>query len=179
MKENIFLIGFMGAGKSTIAMQLHRQYGREVLEMDQVIEEREGMRISDLFERHGEEYFRGLETRLLEELEGRENLVVSCGGGAPLRVCNVEAMKRSGWVVYLTATPETVLERVKNSHNRPVIEKNKNVTFISELMGQRREKYEAAADLTIATDRRTAEEICEEIMRRLHENFEKTGSLHK
>lgn len=179
MKKNIFLIGFMGAGKSTIAMQLSRQYGRKVLEMDQVIEEREGMRISDLFERHGEEYFRGLETRLLEELEDRENLVVSCGGGAPLRVCNVEAMKRGGWVIYLTATPETVLERVKNSHNRPVIEKNKNVTFISELMEQRREKYQAAADLTIATDDRTAEEICEEIMRRLQENFEKTGSLHK
>ncbi len=167
MNDNIFLIGFMGAGKSTVARCLHRCYGREMLEMDGVIEEREGMQISRIFETYGEEYFRRLETELLLELQERENLVISCGGGAPLRACNVEAMKKSGKVVFLTATPETVLERVRNSHDRPVIEQNKNAGFIAELMEQRREKYEAAADATVATDGRRPEEICGEIMEKI------------
>ena len=167
MNDNIFLIGFMGAGKSTVARCLHRCYGREMLEMDGVIEEREGMQISRIFETYGEEYFRRLETELLLELQERENLVISCGGGAPLRACNVEAMKKSGKVVFLMATPETVLERVRNSHDRPVIEQNKNAGFIAELMEQRREKYEAAADATVATDGRRPEEICGEIMEKI------------
>lgn len=167
MKGNIFLIGFMGAGKSTVARCLHLRYGKEMLEMDQVIEERERMQISRIFETYGEEYFRRLETELLLELQERENLVISCGGGAPLRACNVEAMKKSGKVVFLTATPETVLERVRNSHDRPVIEQNKNAGFIADLMEQRREKYEAAADVTVATDGRMPEEICGEIMEKI------------
>lgn len=125
------------------------------------------MQISRIFETYGEEYFRRLETELLLELQERENLVISCGGGAPLRACNVEAMKKSGKVVFLTATPETVLERVRNSHDRPVIEQNKNAGFIAELMEQRREKYEAAADATVATDGRRPEEICGEIMEKI------------
>lgn len=164
---NIFLIGFMGAGKSTIAKKLHKEYYMEVLEMDQIIEEREGMSISQIFEEKGEEYFRKLETELLLELRQRRNLVVSCGGGTPLRSCNVEAMRESGKIVFLTASPETVFERVKNSHNRPVIENNKNVPFIASLMEQRRESYEAAADVMVATDGRSSGEICEEIMRLL------------
>ncbi len=167
MKDNIFLIGFMGAGKSTVAECLHKCCGREILEMDQVIEGREGMEISRIFEIHGEEYFRRLETELLLELQERENLVVSCGGGAPLRSCNVEAMKKSGQVVFLTALPQTVLERVRDSHDRPVIEQNKNVDFIAGLMEKRREKYEAAADVTVATDARTPEDICGEILEKI------------
>ncbi len=166
---NIFLIGFMGAGKSTIARQLHMKYGLELTEMDQVIEEREKLKISGIFERYGEEYFRRKETELLLEFQRRKNLVVSCGGGAPLRDCNVEAMKRSGKIVFLTADPETVFERVKNSHDRPVIEKNKNVPFIAALMEQRRGKYEKAADFSVSTDNREPEEICLEIMRRISE----------
>lgn len=169
LNYNIFLIGFMGAGKSTISRYLHSAYSMEAVEMDQIIEEREQMKISQIFETQGEEYFRKLETDLLLELQGRQNLVVSCGGGTPLRACNVEAMKQSGKVVFLTAEPETVFERVKDSHNRPVIENNKNIPFIASLMEQRREKYEAAADILVATDNRSAKEICKEIMHRLSE----------
>jgi shikimate kinase len=166
--KNIYLIGFMGAGKSIIARYLHNNYAMDVVEIDQVIEQREGMPISAIFETQGEEYFRKLETDLLLELQTRKNLVVSCGGGTPLRACNVEAMKKNGMVVFLTATPETVFERVKDSHNRPVIEKNKNVSFIASLMEQRRDKYEAAADLMVATDGRSAEEICQELMQAMN-----------
>ncbi len=170
MDYNIFLIGFMGAGKSTIAERLHTKYSMEVLEMDQVIEEQEQMPISQIFEERGEEYFRKLETDLLLKLKEKRNLVISCGGGTPLRICNVEAMRESGKIVFLTASPETVFERVRDSHNRPVIEGNKNVPFIASLMEQRREKYEAAADFLVATDGKSAEKICQEIMQLLDNN---------
>ena len=166
-KGNIFLIGFMGAGKSTIADYMHRTYGMDVVEMDQVIEQREGMCISDLFKERGEEYFRNLETELLRDLQDQTNAVVSCGGGVPMREVNVREMKKSGFVVLLTALPGTILERVRDSHDRPLLENNKNVAFISSLMEKRREKYEAAADLVIRTDGRTAAEICGEILQKL------------
>lgn len=162
-KKNIFLIGFMGAGKSTIARCLHSHHGMEWLEMDKEIEKSEGMPISEIFRRKGEEYFRELETGLLLSLESRSNTVVSCGGGVPLRSCNVEAMKRSGIVVFLTARPETILERVKDSHDRPLLERHKDVEYIAGLLSKRLEKYEAAADVQIATDGRRTAEIAEEI----------------
>ena len=167
--RNIFLIGFMGAGKSTLAGCLHEMYGMEIVEMDAVIEEREGMRISDIFDKYGEEYFRARETELLTEMERRANVVVSCGGGVPMREQNVREMKKSGPVVLLTARPETILERVKDSHDRPLLENNKTAAFISGLMEKRREKYEAAADIFLETDGRTAPELCQELLRRLHE----------
>ena len=162
-KKNIFLIGFMGAGKSTIARCLHSHHGMEWLEMDKEIEKSEGMPISEIFRRKGEEYFRELETGLLLSLESRSNTVVSCGGGVPLRSCNVEAMKRSGIVVFLTARPETILERVKDSHDRPLLEGHKDVEYIAGLLSKRLERYQAAADVQIATDGRRTAEIAEEI----------------
>ena len=105
---NIVLIGFMGAGKSTISAYLNREYGMEVIEMDQVIAEREKMSISDIFAVHGEEYFRNLETNLLIEMQSQTNKVISCGGGVAMRECNVKEMKKNGRVVLLTAAPETV-----------------------------------------------------------------------
>lgn len=167
MNDTIFLIGFMGAGKSTVAECLKQNYGRRVVEMDLVIEEQEQMTIARIFEEKGEEYFRELETGLLQKLQGEPNLVVSCGGGVPLRARNVEVMKESGQVIFLTATPETVYQRVKNSHNRPLLEKNKNFPFISALMEERKSRYEAAADYLVSTDNRRAEEICNEIMEKI------------
>lgn len=161
---NIVLIGFMGCGKSTISSALNKTYGMDIIEMDQVIVEREGMSISEIFEVHGEAYFRNLETELLRELQHRKGVVISCGGGVPMREENVIEMKKNGKVFLLTATPETILERVKSSHDRPLLENNKNVDFISDLMEKRRAKYEAAADMIIETDNKSEAEICEEIM---------------
>lgn len=162
---NIVLIGFMGSGKSTISHALSQIFAMDVIEMDQVIADREGMSISEIFEVHGEEYFRNLETELLRELQNRKGVVISCGGGVPMRDENVIEMKKNGKVILLTASPETILNRVKNNHDRPLLENNKNVTFISELMEKRRNKYEAAADIVIQTDGKSAFEICEEIIR--------------
>ncbi len=169
---NILLIGFMGAGKSTVADYMKKAYSMDVVEMDQIIAERQGMSISEIFEKYGEEFFRDLETALLVEMQSRKNVVISCGGGVPMRERNIKEMKKNGRVVLLTAKPETILERVKDDHNRPLLEGKKNVEYIAELMEKRREKYQAAADLIVETDGRTAEEICGEIIRKLQGNKE-------
>ena len=166
---NIFLIGFMGAGKSTISDYLKNVLAMDVVEMDQCIVERQGMSISDIFETYGEEYFRELETNLLIEMQSRSNAVVSCGGGVPMRDRNVVEMKKNGRVVLLTAKPETILERVKDNHDRPLLENNKNVSFIADLLEKRRAKYEAAADIVVETDGKSELEICEELIHRLRE----------
>ncbi|MGN0466256.1 MAG: shikimate kinase [Lachnospiraceae bacterium] len=166
---NICLIGFMGAGKSTISDYLNTLFAMKVVEMDQLIVERQGMSIPDIFEIYGEPYFRNLETELLVEMQEEKNVVISCGGGVPMREKNVIEMKKNGRVVLLNAKPETILERVKDDHNRPLLEGNKNVDFIADLMGKRREKYEAAADVIIDTDNKTELEICEEIVQKLLE----------
>ena len=166
---NIFLIGFMGAGKSTISDYMKNALAMDVVEMDQCIVERQGMSISDIFETYGEEYFRELETNLLIEMQSQSNVVVSCGGGVPMRERNVVEMKKNGRVVLLTAKPETILERVKDNHDRPLLENNKTVPFIADLMEKRRAKYEAAADIVIQTDGKSELEICEELIHRLRE----------
>jgi len=157
----------MGAGKTSISEYLKTLFAMDVIEMDQIIAEREGMSIPDIFEVHGEQYFRDLETNLLIEMQSRKNVVISCGGGTPLRECNVVEMKKNGRVVLLTASPETIFDRVKDSHDRPVIENNKNVPFIADLMEKRRAKYEAAADIIINTDGKSLIEVCEELVQQL------------
>lgn len=166
---NIVLIGFMGAGKSTISDYLSTMFAMKIIEMDQVIAEREQMSIPDIFATYGEEYFRDLETGLLVEMQSHKNTVISCGGGAALRERNVAEMKKNGRVVLLTASPQTIYERVKDSDDRPVLNGRKNVKGISELMDARREKYEAAADIVIKTDNKTVLQVCEELVQRLME----------
>ncbi len=164
---NILLIGFMGTGKSTVSDYLSTLFSMEVVEMDQIISEREGMSISDIFELHGEEYFRDAETNLLIELQDKKNVVVSCGGGVPMRDRNVVEMKKNGKVVLLTASPETILERLKDDHSRPLLENNKNIEFISQLMEKRRSRYESVADIVINTDGKSKLDICEELIQSL------------
>ena len=174
--RNVFLIGFMGSGKSTIASYLAQNYGMEIIDMDQLIVEREGMAIPDIFAQKGEPYFRDAETSLLIEIQREQNKVVSCGGGVVLREKNIQAMKKSGQVVLLNAKPETILERVKDDDNRPLLWGNKNVQFIRDMMEKRQPKYEAAADLVIHTDGKSADEICKEIISNVKINkVEETG----
>lgn len=165
--KNLFLIGYMGTGKSTVAASLSDNYGMDIIEMDQEIADREGMGISDIFSIKGESYFRDVETNLLIEIQTQENQVVSCGGGVVLREQNVAEMKKSGQIVLLTAKPETILERVIDDESRPLLQGNKNVEFISTMLEKRRPKYEGAADIVIETDGKTAEEICREIYKKI------------
>ena len=164
---NIVLIGFMGAGKTTVSDYLSTVFAMDIVEMDRVISEREQMSIPDIFETYGEEYFRNLETSLLIELQNHKNTVISCGGGVALRERNVAEMKKNGKVVLLTAAPETIYDRVKDSNDRPVLNGRKNVEGISQLMEQRREKYEAAADIVVNTDGKTVLQVCEDLVGQL------------
>lgn len=165
--KNIFLIGYMGTGKSSVAAHMTKTYGMEVVEMDEMIVCREGMSISDIFAKHGEDYFRDAEGKLLQEICQQENKVVSCGGGVVLRSQNVEEMRKGGRIVLLSAKPETILERVKDDDSRPLLVGNKTVAFISEMMEKRREKYEGAADIIIQTDNKSVVDICEEMIERI------------
>lgn len=162
--KNIYLIGFMGTGKSTVARGLQAALKTEMIEMDALIEQRQGMPITQIFKTRGEEYFRTLETQLLEEIQLKEGVIVSCGGGAPMRPENVNHMKNGGVVVLLTATPETVYNRVKDGHDRPILNGNMNVEYIAALQEKRCACYEAAADIIITTDGKRVGKICEEIL---------------
>ena len=158
---NIVLIGFMGAGKSTVARTLGEWFDMDIVEMDELISERQGMSIPEIFEKHGEEYFRNLETNLLIELQKASRTIISCGGGAAMRSQNVSEMKKNGYVV--------LLERVKENDDRPLLKNHKNVEYIAELMEKRREKYETAADLIVQTDKKNVQEICKEMITKLME----------
>ena len=164
MDINIMLIGFMGTGKSTIARKIKETLNIEQIEMDALIAKEAGMSIPDIFEKYGETYFRDLETEMLRKFQDAKPVVVSCGGGAVLRDENIEIMKGQGKIVLLTATPETVFERVRYSTDRPVLNGNMNVDYIKELMEKRRARYEMAADIVITTDGKNADEICQEIL---------------
>lgn len=165
--HNIFLIGFMGVGKSTVSDYLSKILASPQVEMDQVIVNKEHMSINKIFEEYGEEYFRNCETNLLIELQKKNNQIVSCGGGVAMREINVREMKKNGRVVLLTASPETILERVKDSDERPLLRGRKNTEYISELMEIRRPKYREAADIIVDTDHKNVEEIAEEIVGKL------------
>lgn len=164
MKDNIMLIGFMGAGKTTVSRELSKMTGRREIDMDAYIVDREGMAIKDIFDKYGEEYFRKKETESLLEIMDMDELIVSCGGGVVAKDENVEHMKNRGVIVLLTATPQTILERVKNSTDRPILNGNMNIEFITELMNKRKDRYLSVADVIVETDDKSVFDICTEIM---------------
>lgn len=166
-RKNIFLIGFMGVGKSTVAEKLCEVLEAEHVEMDQVIVQQQDMAISDIFDEYGEKYFRRLETDLLREIQTKENQVISCGGGVVLKEKNVDIMKSCGSIVLLTAEPETIYRRVKHSTDRPLLNGNMSLSYIKELMEEREEAYEEAADIRVSTDNRSVDAIVESILRKL------------
>ncbi len=164
MANNIYLIGFMGVGKSAVASELQKKLSLPLIEMDQEIVDRQGMEISEIFAQHGEAFFRDLESDLIREIAQGDGAIVSCGGGAVLRKENVDRMQQSGMVVLLTAEPETVLARVGNSTHRPLLEGKMNVDAIRALMEQRRPAYEDACQYFVPTDGKRPAEIADGIV---------------
>lgn len=164
MDKNIMLIGFMGAGKSTVSRELSKLTGKSEIDMDAYIVKKEGCSINEIFEKHGEAYFRDIETKYLIEIQKESGLIVSCGGGTVIKDENVEYMKENGVIVLLTATPETIYGRVKNSKDRPILNGNMNIEFITELMNRRKDRYLSVADIVVETDNKHINSICKEIM---------------
>lgn len=167
--ENILLIGFMGTGKTTVSRQLKRVTNMPEIDMDAYIVEKEGRPISEIFEKDGEEYFRKVETQCLIEILEKKGVIVSCGGGVVVKDENVSYMKDKGVIVLLTATPETVFDRVKDSNHRPILNGNMSVEYIATLMEKRRERYLSVADIIIETDNKEVEQIANEIISKVKE----------
>lgn len=163
------LIGFMGAGKTTVSKRLSRDLKLPEVDMDSYIVEHEGKKISQIFDEKGEDGFRQIETECIKEICKIKGQIVSCGGGAVLKDENVEIMKRSGLIVLLTASPETIYGRVKDSTDRPILNGNMNVEFIEQLMNKRKNRYLEVADVIISTDNKSVSEISKEIQAKLSE----------
>jgi len=164
LEKHIFLIGFMGVGKTSTSRLLSKKLQVEEVDTDAMIVEMEKRSIPEIFEQSGEPYFRQVESGTLDMLAGQAPCIVSCGGGMAMRSENVEKMKEIGTVVFLTATPETIYSHVKDSTNRPLLNGNMNVPYIKKLMDEREPRYQAAADLEIGTDGCTPEEVADKVI---------------
>lgn len=172
-RKNIVLIGFMGAGKTTVSKYLGKMLALNIVETDELIIKKERKSIREIFSEYGEEYFRNCESNVILELRNRSQLVISVGGGAVLRDMNVRNMKKNGEIVLLTAEPQTVLERVKDSDERPILAGHMNTEFISLLMENRKKRYEEIADVVVSTDGKNIQQICEEIIGKIAEDEQK------
>ncbi|MDW2797955.1 shikimate kinase [Clostridium boliviensis] len=164
---NIALIGFMGAGKSTVSQYLKDMLGMNEVDVDTRIVQDQKMPIKEIFARYGEEYFRNCESSAIVNLKDCRQTIISCGGGAVIREENVVNLKKNSRIVLLTASPETILERVKDSDERPILNGNMNVEYIKELMEKRASIYRKAADIIIETDGKDISGICEELIQAL------------
>lgn len=164
---NIALIGFMGAGKSTVSKYLKDMLAMNEVDVDTKIVEDQKMPIKDIFEKYGEEYFRNCESNAIISLKDCQQTIISCGGGAVIREENVKNLKKNSRIVLLTASPETILDRVKDSDERPILNGNMNVEYIKGLMERRASLYQSAADIIIETDGKDIVDICEELIQSL------------
>lgn len=164
LKGHIFLIGFMGVGKTSTSKALSRILGVSERDTDAMIVKKEGCAISDIFKEKGEEYFRSLETKILDDIKKLKPCVISCGGGMVLREENVRKIKESGKIILLSATPETIYTHVKDSTNRPLLNGNMNIPYIKKLMAERMPRYIAASDVIIETDGINPKEVADKII---------------
>ena len=165
---NVVLIGYRGTGKSTVGKIVAARLGRTLLSTDAEIVTRAGQSIPDIVAQHGWDYFRDLESQVCQELAGRDGLVIDTGGGAILRPQNVEALKKTGTLFWLTATVDTIAKRIGRDTQRPSLTGTKSfVEEIQEVLRERTPKYEAAADHVITTEGRSIVQIADEILARL------------
>lgn len=151
--KNIVLIGFMGCGKSTVGRELHQRLGYPLVDMDQVIEKRVRKPITAIFEEDGEEAFRDLETQLLEEMTslGLPRQIISTGGGVVGREKNRELLRHLGYVVWLNASVNVILERTGRNRDRPLLHTDDPAARIEALMAVRRPLYQDTAHLKVET----------------------------
>jgi shikimate kinase len=161
--HNVALIGFMGAGKSTVGAFVASLLHFELVDTDKVIEEREGRRVSEIFAALGEPAFRALEAGLARELESRRGCVIATGGGLPLDPANFASLRRHAFLVGLWARPETIYQRVRHQTHRPLLQGPEPLARIRELLDLRAPVYRQA-DLLVGVDYRAPLETARSIV---------------
>lgn len=150
---SIFLVGLMGAGKTSVGRLLAKRFGKTFYDCDQEIERRTGVKIPVIFEIEGEAGFRAREANVLKELAGLNDIVLATGGGAVLRPASRERLKANGTVIYLFADPDTLWDRVRNSRHRPMLQAVDPRQRLFDLYAQRDALYREVADHVIPSDR--------------------------
>lgn len=168
---NIFLVGPMGAGKSTIGRQLAKVLHRKFYDSDKVIEQRTGVSISWIFEMEGEAGFRERESKTIEELTGMENIVLATGGGVVLSAQNRAFLKQRGHVIYLSATAEQLYRRTARDKKRPLLQTGDRRKQIEELMAKRDPLYREVADIVLKTSDQSIQHTVNDVIKKL----KKTG----
>ncbi|MDD4584127.1 MAG: type I 3-dehydroquinate dehydratase [Eubacteriales bacterium] len=175
----IILIGYMGSGKTTIGRQLSHKIGYHFVDTDEVIEQREGIPICQIFDLKGESYFRELETHLLEEISKQHCIVVSCGGGIISQKNNVKILEKEESVVFLKDNITTLFERVKNDPKRPLAslgrEEGKQYQQFKELYESRLPNYDRVANISVNGDGKTISLLIEEILCKCNKLLTKKG----
>jgi shikimate kinase len=159
MKSTIYLTGFMGSGKSTVGPILANTLGWDFFDLDKLIEEKTGKKIREIFEQEGEGYFRKLETDTLREISESQNVIISLGGGTVASEENIGILKKTGKIIYLKVSLDTVYHRLKYKRDRPALTNSSSESLSKEEMTGRikklmdtRIKYYEQADFTIDTD---------------------------
>jgi len=171
MKTNIALIGFMGTGKTAVGQALARKLNKQFLEMDSLIEHKAAKAISDIFQQDGEIAFRELEVETCKEVSCNDNAVIACGGGVVLNKINTDRLKKSGVIVYLTASLSKILQRTTNDGpTRPLLEVDDPAATIREMLQFRQSYYRRAADIEIDTSNLDINTVVDEIIGRLLTN---------
>ncbi|MBD3618554.1 MAG: shikimate kinase AroK [Gammaproteobacteria bacterium] len=168
-KRNIILVGPMGAGKSTVGRRLANLLGREFVDSDKEIEQRTGVDIPTIFEFEQEAGFRDREAAVIEELTGREGIVLATGGGAVLRPENRRHMKARGFVIYLRTSVDEQLRRTAHDRNRPLLQTPDPRARLETLLRERDPLYTEIADLVVDTDRGQARSLAQRIVKRLRQ----------
>jgi shikimate kinase len=166
MTERIFLIGFMGTGKTTVGTQLAADLNWQLCDLDHAIVQREGRTIPEIFAADGEAYFRRVETEVLAEVAQMPHAVITTGGGAVLAGHNRELMSQNGLVVRLDAEVDEIVRRVSDDPNRPLLQAEDLRERVVQLMESRAGLYDFA-DLTLPTTGREIQQIVREIIRKL------------
>ncbi len=152
MHTRIFLLGFMGSGKSTHGRSIAKMMGYSFVDMDRWIEEFTGMNIPEIFNTHGEQFFRMQERNAIKELSKMERVIIATGGGTPCYGENMELLKKSGLTIYLKLSPEVLLSRLRLSKNkRPLLngKSEEEIQKTIEELLQQREPFYACADMII------------------------------
>ncbi|NWF51804.1 MAG: shikimate kinase [Nitrospirae bacterium] len=167
--KNIILTGFMGTGKTVVGKILSKLLRIELIDVDTEIERSEKMTISEIFRRFGESRFREIETEMIKKLSLKNNVIISTGGGAVLKKENMDILKKSGIIVCLLATPETILKRTSYTTNRPLLQVEDPLRRIKELLDYRKPFYEKA-DVMIDTEGKNPSQIAQEIIEKIKED---------